>query len=125
MFSDTIKYNAPLPGAEFRHRALTIPVEAAKTLFEIDFSYGRDRQLCLSILENVFRGTDSVTKILQESKEIFRRGNRDGAPWRHEAAIQRNLNKTLQERELEDQGRRRKTLKKEHGKITKKLKDLL
>lgn len=123
--SDRIKYNAPLPGDEFRLRALTVPAEAAKVLFEIDFQYGQDRELCLSILANVFRGTDSVTKILQESKEIFRRGKVDGAPWRYEATIQRNLAKTLREQELGTEDRRCMALEKEFLRLKEKEKDIL
>ena len=65
MFSQ-VKYNTPLPGAEFRSRDLTIPSEAARVLYEIDFQYGSDRELCLSVLTGVFRGTPQITQILQE-----------------------------------------------------------
>ena len=120
---DRIKYSAVLPGEEFRRRQLSVPAEAAKTLFDIDFSYGRDRELCFFKLQNVFRGTEGVTQILQESREILKKGKQDGAPWRYEATIQRNLNKTLREQELEEEKAKAKTLEKEHAKLLKQEKD--
>ena len=87
MFSDKVKYNTPLPGEEFRSRDLSIPAEAAKVLFEIDFQYGQDKELCLSILAKVFRGISSVTQILQDSGKVFQKGSQ-GSAWLHEALIQ-------------------------------------
>ena len=77
MFSDKIKYNTPLQGDEFRSRDLTIPAEAAKVLFEIDGQYGQDKELCLSTLTKVFRGSESVTEILRV-EEGFPEGKPSG-----------------------------------------------
>ena len=77
MFFDKVKYSTPLPGVEFRSRDLAIPAEAAKVLYEVDFQYGRDRELCLSILTNVFRGTPQITQILQDG-EVCPRCRPDG-----------------------------------------------
>ena len=125
MYSDKIKYSAPLPGEEFRRRALTVPAEAVKTLCDIDFQFGRDTELCLSILESVFRGTESVTKILQESKGLLRRENKNGAPWRAEATINRNIRKTLKEQEVERESRLSKNLEKDLARLLEKQRDLV
>ena len=93
-FSSQIKYNAPLPGDEYRSRELTVPAEAVKVLFEIDFSFSAERELCLTVLEKVFRGTDRVTQILQDCESVLHRGGKGVAPWKHEAAIQRRIKAT-------------------------------
>ena len=64
--SDRLKYNAPLPGEEFKNRELSVPAEAAKVLFEIDSQHGQDNELCLAILNRTFRNFSAVTKILHE-----------------------------------------------------------
>ena len=111
MFSQ-IKYNAPLPGAEFRSRDLSIPSEAVKVLYEIDFQYGRDRELCLSILSSVFRGTPQVTQILQEVGRSFHGGGPTGAPWHHEAIVARNLRSAILDRKVLSVARKLKDLEK-------------
>jgi hypothetical protein len=93
-----LKYTAPLPGEEFRSRDLQIAAEAARVLFEIDFSYG-DKELCLSVLTRVFRGITSVTQILQDSGRVFQKGGQGGA-WQHEAVVQRNIRLAVLEREM-------------------------
>jgi hypothetical protein len=101
MFSDKVKYNTPLPGIEFKTRDLSIPAEAARVVYEIDFQYGQDRELCLSILTNVFRGTPQITQILQEAGRLaVQGGGPTGAPWHHEAIVQRNLRTSLLERKM-------------------------
>src|ERR1700746_1245474 len=100
MFSDKVKYNTPLPGIEFRSRDLSIPSEAAKVLYEIDFQYGQDKELCLAILTNVFRGTPQITQILQEAGRAVQGGGPSGAPWHHEAIVERNLRSTILERTI-------------------------
>ena len=109
MFSDKIKYNTPLPGDEFRSRDLAIPAEAAKVLFEIDFQYGQDKELCLSILTKVFRGTESVTEILRGSEKIIQKENPDEG-WRHEATIERALKVSMLEQEQAEESRTIKTV---------------
>ena len=89
MFSDKIKYNTPLPGAEFMSRDLNIPSEACKVLYEIDFQYGQDRELCLSILTSVFRGHPQVTQVLQETGKKVQGDGPTSAPWHHEAVVAR------------------------------------
>ena len=100
MFFDKIKYNAPLPGAEFRSRDLSIPSEAAKVLYEIDFQYGKDKELCLSILTGVFRGTPEITQILQETGRSIQGNGPASAPWHHEAIVARNLRTAILERKI-------------------------
>src|SRR5205807_676620 len=80
MFYEKVKYNTPLPGAEFRSRDLAIPAEATKVLYEIDFQYGRDRELCLSILTSVFRSVPQVTQILQDAGKAVQGGGGLRAP---------------------------------------------
>ena len=72
MFSEKIQYNAPIPGEEFRARGLSVPAEAAKVLYEIDSQHGEDKDLCLAILGRTFRGTESVTKVLNECSKSFK-----------------------------------------------------
>ena len=100
MFSDKVKYNTPLPGIEFKSRDLSIPAEAAKVVYEIDFQYGQDRELCLSILTNVFRGTPQITQILQEAGRSTQWGGPTGAPWHHQAVVARNVRLTILERKI-------------------------
>ena len=45
---------------------IIFPAEAAKVLYEIDFQYGQNKELCLSILARVFRGIQNVAQVLQE-----------------------------------------------------------
>ena len=100
MFSDKIKYNPPLPGAEFRSRDLTIPSEACKVLYEIDFQYGQDRELCLSILTSVFRGYPQVTQVLQETGKKVQGDGPTSAPWHYEAIVARTVRLAILEQEV-------------------------
>ena len=97
MTSEKVKYNTPLPGSEFSKRNLSIPAEAAKTLYEIDFQYGRDRGLCLSILTNVFRMYPQVTQVLQDADKGK---SSDSEPWRRQAAVARTMRMTVLERKM-------------------------
>ena len=109
--SDKIQYNVPLPGEEFRARNLSVPIEAAKVLFEIDFQHGQDRELCLSVLARVFRGVDDVTQILRESGKVFQKEN--AIPWRREAGVQRSLKASIWEQEMKSESNLIKEMEKE------------
>src|SRR4051812_39048757 len=88
MFSPSqIKYNAPLPGEEFRTRQLSVPGEAAKILYEIDSQHGESKELCTTILQNVFRDDEGVRKAALECAKNFQGGD----TWKFHAAIARNI----------------------------------
>ena len=108
MIGEKIKYNTPLPGVEFRSRDLALPAEAAKVLYEIDFQYGQDKELCLSILSNTFRTYPEVTQILQEAARNLQRGVQV-SEWHHKAVMARNARVAVLERNIalsEDKARR-------------------
>ena len=100
MFSEQIKYNTPLPGEEFRSRDLSIPAEAAKVLYEIDFQYGQSKELCLTILARVFRGSQIGTQVLQEVGKGFQGSGQRSAPWHQEAIVLRSVRAALLERKV-------------------------
>ena len=76
--TDRLKYNAPLPGEEFKTRDLSVPAEAAKVVFEIDSQHGQDNELCLAILTRTFRTMGAVTKNLHESAKKNEEGGGGG-----------------------------------------------
>ena len=99
MIGEKIKYNTPLPGVEFKSRDLTNPAEAAKVLYEIDFQYGQDKELCLSILSTTFRTFPEVTQVLQETAKGLQGGVRVSA-WHHQAVVNRNTRVAVLERKI-------------------------
>ena len=114
MFSnERIKYDAPLPGEEFKTRDLSVPAEATKILFEIDSQHGEDKELCLTILSRIFRGTDTVTKILHECTQNFQGGVTEGASWRFQATVTRNIRMAKIETQLNSLTDKIKGLEKE------------
>src|SRR5690348_17046023 len=78
--SDRLKFHVALPEKEYRTRDLSIPSEAAKTLYDIDVQQGGDRGLCLAVLERIFRSSESVMKVIHDTKGEFQSAKPKGAP---------------------------------------------
>jgi hypothetical protein len=100
MFSKKIQYNAPLPGEEWRRRDVSVPAEAAKVVHEIDSLHGDNREVCLTIFQQVFRGSETVSKIVNERAKNIAEGE-EGGEWRFHATVTRNIKVAKFERLLE------------------------
>ena len=113
MFSnDRIKFATPLPGEEYKKYDLSIPAEAARMLYEIDFHHGGDKELALTILTRAFRGLDTVTKVLAQSAPNFKNGAQEGEAWRRKAMINRTVKISLNKNRLATLGERTKLMRK-------------
>lgn len=89
--SEQLKYNVALPGEEFRSRDLSLPSEATKVIYEIDDQHGHDKPLCLTVLAKIFRGVETVTRVLHEC------GGESSPPWRQQAIINRSVDLAILE----------------------------
>jgi len=101
MSSERIKFSTPLPGEEYRARDLSVPYEAVKVLYEIDFQQGGDKDLCLKILSRVFRGFETITKVVHEHAHKFGEGAKE-QEWHHQAVLDRTVELAKAEGELEE-----------------------
>src|SRR4051794_2112684 len=105
MYSDRVKFHVALPEKEYRGRDVTIPSEATKTLYDIDVQQGHDKGICLAILGSVFRGNDSITKILQESIKDFQVAQPLEVPWKSRAVLNRKVKATAYTQKLKIVGK--------------------
>ncbi len=99
-FSEKLQYNVALPGAEFRNRDLSVPATAAKTIYEIDLGWGANRELCLSILSETFRGENKITEILNESGHLFQKPAPRKAEWHLEVIKAQVARASILERKM-------------------------
>ena len=88
------------PGAEFRNRDLSVPATAAKTVYEIDLGWGANRELCLSILSETFRGENRITEILNESGHLFQKPAPRKIGWHLELVKARAARCSIVERKM-------------------------
>jgi hypothetical protein len=123
-FSENLQYNVALPGAEFRARDLSVPAIAAKTVYEIDFGWGTNKQFCLSILFEAFRGVDRVTQILNESSHLFQKGAPRKPEWQMEVIRARVARALIIDRKMSSLGENIKGFERSLLKLVRKEENL-
>lgn len=112
MSNELIEFSTPLPGKEYRTRDLSVPSEATRVLYEIDFQQGGDKDLCLKILSRVFRGHDAITKVVHEHMHKFE-GGASEEEWCQEAIIDRTVRASQMKGNLEELAETAKRLREE------------